>query len=52
MPTTEAIKSLKDLSDLDDPSRGSPYPLIVKSRDDELDLDSGIVCMATYLFNS
>ena len=46
MPTTDAIKSLSDLSDdRDDPSRGSPYPFICD--DGALGRGSGIVCIAT-----
>ena len=49
MPITEAIKSLNDLSDLDDASLMSPYPLVCSSRDDELEPFSCMVCTATYL---
>lgn len=49
MPTTDATRSLNDLSGLDGESRISPYPLAGDSRDVELEPFSCIVCMATYL---
>lgn len=49
MPTTEAIKSLMDLSGLDGVSLASPYPLACNSRDGEMGPLSCMVCMATYL---